>query len=53
MRTADQTETGIYWAYDGTPSLCAPPRLYNQIAVHDRDAEGLERDASSRGSSRS
>jgi hypothetical protein len=33
-RTADQTFAGIYWAYDGTPSLCAPPRLYNQIAVH-------------------
>jgi len=32
-RTADQTIAGIYWAYDGTPSLCAPPRLYNQIAV--------------------
>jgi hypothetical protein len=32
-RTADQTETGIYWAYDGTPSLCAPPRLYNQITM--------------------
>jgi hypothetical protein len=32
-RTADQTVVGIYWAYDGTPSLCAPPRLYNQIAV--------------------
>ncbi|MBA3356010.1 MAG: phosphatase PAP2 family protein [Pyrinomonadaceae bacterium] len=32
-RTADQTEIGIYWAYDGTPSLCAPPRLYNQIAM--------------------
>jgi len=32
-RTADQTLAGIYWAYDGTPSLCAPPRLYNQIAV--------------------
>jgi hypothetical protein len=32
-RTAEQTETGIYWAYDGTPSLCAPPRMYNQIAV--------------------
>jgi len=30
-RTADQTHVGIYWAYDGTPSLCAPPRLYNQI----------------------
>ena len=29
----DQTEAGIYWAYDGTPSLCAPPRLYNQIAI--------------------
>jgi hypothetical protein len=33
LRTPDQTETGIYWAYDGTPSLCAPPRLYNQITV--------------------
>ena len=32
-RTEDQFETGIYWAYDGTPSLCAPPRLYNQILV--------------------
>jgi hypothetical protein len=33
QRTADQTLAGIYWAYDGTPSLCAPPRLYNQIAT--------------------
>jgi hypothetical protein len=32
-RTADGTEMGIYWAYDGTPSLCAPPRLYNQIVI--------------------
>ncbi|MDZ4812818.1 MAG: vanadium-dependent haloperoxidase [Pseudomonadota bacterium] len=32
QRTPEQTEIGIYWAYDGTPSLCAPPRLYNQIA---------------------
>jgi hypothetical protein len=32
-RTEDQTHAGIYWAYDGTPSLCAPPRLYNQIAL--------------------
>jgi membrane-associated phospholipid phosphatase len=31
-RNAEQTQVGIYWAYDGTPSLCAPPRLYNQIA---------------------
>jgi hypothetical protein len=31
-RTADQTEIGIFWAYDGTQGLCAPPRLYNQIA---------------------
>lgn len=34
QRTAEQTEIGMYWAYDGTPSLCAPPRLYNQIAIH-------------------
>ena len=32
-RSDDQTHIGIYWAYDGTPSLCAPPRLYNQIAM--------------------
>jgi hypothetical protein len=32
-RSEDQSIAGIYWAYDGTPSLCAPPRLYNQIAV--------------------
>jgi hypothetical protein len=32
-RTADQTHLGLFWAYDGTPSLCAPPRLYNQIAL--------------------
>jgi len=33
-RTAEQTIAGIYWGYDGTPNLSAPPRLYNQIAVH-------------------
>ncbi len=33
IRTPDQTFAGIFWAYDGTPSLCAPPRLYNQIAM--------------------
>jgi hypothetical protein len=32
-RTEQQTFIGIFWAYDGTPSLCAPPRLYNQIAI--------------------
>ena len=32
-RTEDQTIAGTFWAYDGTPSLCAPPRLYNQIVV--------------------
>jgi len=33
LRTPEQTETGIFWAYDGTPSLCAPPRLYNQLTL--------------------
>jgi len=31
-RTQDQTNTGIFWAYDGTPGLGTPPRLYNEIA---------------------
>jgi hypothetical protein len=34
VRTPEQTEIGIFWAYDGTPSLCAPPRLYNQLTLH-------------------
>ena len=42
QRTAEQTHTGIYWAYDGTPSLCAPPRLYNQIALHIADQMGSD-----------
>ena len=39
-RTADQTDAGIFWAYDGVPSLCAPPRLYNQIAIQIADQRG-------------
>ncbi|MBD2770895.1 vanadium-dependent haloperoxidase [Iningainema tapete] len=31
-RTQEETEIGIFWAYDGTPRLGPPPRLYNQIA---------------------
>ena len=42
-RTDDQTIAGIYWAYDGTPSLCAPPRLYNQITEVIADADGIGR----------
>jgi hypothetical protein len=33
LRSEEQTQIGIFWAYDGTPTLCAPPRLYNQIAT--------------------
>src|SRR6266550_2338488 len=36
-RTPEQSFIGIFWAYDGTPSLCAPPRFYNQIIVHIGD----------------
>jgi hypothetical protein len=39
-RTAEEAQIGIFWAYDGTPSLCAPPRLYNQITVHIADQMG-------------
>lgn len=28
-----ETFVGTFWAYDGTPELCAPPRLYNQFAL--------------------
>jgi hypothetical protein len=32
QRTDRQTFIGRFWGYDGTPGLCAPPRLYNMIA---------------------
>lgn len=42
LRTSQQTETGIFWAYDGTPGLGKPPRLYNQvvrtIAIQERNS---------------
>ena len=41
-RTAEQTTIGTYWAYDGMPSLCAPPRLYNQIAMTIADQIGTD-----------
>lgn len=42
-RTADQTHIGLFWAYDGTPSLCAPPRMYNQIALTIADAKNTNK----------
>jgi len=41
-RTQDQTFVAIFWAYDGVPSLCAPPRLYNQIALQVSNDSNLE-----------
>lgn len=39
-RTAEQTEIGLFWAYDGVPGLGVPPRLYNQIARTIAEQEG-------------
>ena len=33
VRSQEQAYIGYFWGYDGTPSLCAPPRLYNQISI--------------------
>lgn len=44
-RTTEQTQIGIFWAYDGTPSLCAPPRLYNQVAMRIAHKMGTDTDA--------
>jgi hypothetical protein len=44
-RTEEQTHMGIFWAYDGTPSLCAPPRLYNQLVqqvAKQKNTTGLQ-----------
>jgi len=33
IRSEEQTFIGTYWAFDGVPALCGPPRMYNQIAL--------------------
>jgi membrane-associated phospholipid phosphatase len=42
----DQTFVGIFWAYDASAYLCAPPRLYNMIAtsvaLRERPIERVE-----------
>ena len=43
-RTAEQTQIGTFWAYDGTPSLCAPPRLYNQLTMRIAQRMGTDTD---------
>jgi membrane-associated phospholipid phosphatase len=40
-RTARETLMGIYWTYDGMPAICAPARLYNQIARSLAFQQGL------------
>jgi hypothetical protein len=32
-RTAEQTQIGIFWGYDGTPGMGTPPVLYNEITA--------------------
>jgi len=43
-RTPEQSNVGIFWAYDGAVGLGTPPRLYNQIirrvAVKQANSEG-------------
>jgi hypothetical protein len=41
IRTEEQTITGLWWGYDAQPGLCAPIRLYNQIAEVSAKQEGL------------
>ncbi|MGB7948607.1 MAG: hypothetical protein WCH75_13070 [Candidatus Binatia bacterium] len=43
VRTEEQTSIGTFWAYDGTPSLCAPPRMYNQLTTQVCRPNGVER----------
>lgn len=31
VRTDEETQLGLFWAYDGRPEIGTPPRLYNQI----------------------
>lgn len=39
-RTPEQTETAIFWSYDGTPGIGVPPRFFNQITQTIARQEG-------------
>jgi membrane-associated phospholipid phosphatase len=45
VRSRDAQHMAIFFAYDGTPSLCAPPRLYNQLVAQLAAAHGVHGDA--------
>jgi hypothetical protein len=38
-RTQEQTDIGVFWAYDGVKGLGTPPRLYNQVLRRVCEAE--------------
>lgn len=40
-RTQDETNIGLFWAYDGPRLIGTPPRLYNQIARLIAAQDGL------------
>lgn len=40
VRTPEQTQIAFFWGYDAQPGLCAPIRLYNQIAEVIAQQEG-------------
>jgi hypothetical protein len=41
FRTKQQTMQGIFWTYDAAPNICAPPRMYNQVARSLAFQQGL------------
>lgn len=46
-RTPEQSEIGLFWAYDGSKGLGTPPRFYNQIArvVAEQQGNTVEENA--------
>ncbi|RVO65711.1 vanadium-dependent haloperoxidase [Sinorhizobium meliloti] len=41
-RTAEETNIGLFWAYDGARLIGTPPRLYNQIVRIVAERDGLD-----------
>jgi hypothetical protein len=39
-RTLDETNVGLFWAYDGARNIGVPPRLYNQVVRALVDKKG-------------
>lgn len=48
VRSLEQTNIGLFWAYDGANLIGTPPRLYNQVARAIAGSQGFSQEENAR-----